>query len=96
MFLTFTFMHLEDAFIQSDLHCIQVTVFTFSSSQYQVRKFGTCVLGNSEFSVLDNISQFASATAIFLTVFYNRMKYDIKHLCLFSFLFKHINIAAEM
>ncbi len=27
--LTFTFMHLADAFIQSDLHCIQVTVFTF-------------------------------------------------------------------
>ncbi len=26
---TFTFMHLADAFIQSDLHCIQVTVFTF-------------------------------------------------------------------
>ncbi len=25
--LTFTFMHLADAFIQSDLHCIQVTVF---------------------------------------------------------------------
>ncbi len=23
---TFTFMHLADAFIQSDLHCIQVTV----------------------------------------------------------------------
>ncbi len=22
-------MHLADAFIQSDLHCIQVTVFTF-------------------------------------------------------------------
>ncbi len=26
---TFTFMHLADTFIQSDLHCIQVTVFTF-------------------------------------------------------------------
>ncbi len=26
---TFTFMHLADAFIQSDLHCIQVTVCTF-------------------------------------------------------------------
>ncbi len=26
---TFTFMHLADAFIQSDLLCIQVTVFTF-------------------------------------------------------------------
>ncbi len=26
---TFTFMHLADAFIQSDLHCIQVIVFTF-------------------------------------------------------------------
>ncbi len=26
---TFTFMHLGDAFIQSDLHCIQVTVSTF-------------------------------------------------------------------
>ncbi len=26
---TFTFMHLADAFIQSDLHCIQVTVSTF-------------------------------------------------------------------
>ncbi len=26
---TFTFMHLAGAFIQSDLHCIQVTVFTF-------------------------------------------------------------------
>ncbi len=25
----FTFMHLADAFIQSDLHCIQVTVSTF-------------------------------------------------------------------
>ncbi len=25
----FIFMHLADAFIQSDLHCIQVTVFTF-------------------------------------------------------------------
>ncbi len=29
---TFTFTHLVDAFIQSDLHCIQVTVSTF----YQV------------------------------------------------------------
>ncbi len=27
--MTFTFMHLADAFIQSDLHCIQVTVSTF-------------------------------------------------------------------
>ncbi len=26
---TFTFMHLADAFIQSDLHCIQVTLSTF-------------------------------------------------------------------
>ncbi len=26
---TFTFMHLADAFIQSDLHCIQVTVSKF-------------------------------------------------------------------
>ncbi len=26
---TFTFMHLADTFIQSDLHCIQVTVSTF-------------------------------------------------------------------
>ncbi len=26
--ITFTFMHLADAFIQSDLHCIQVTVST--------------------------------------------------------------------
>ncbi len=26
---TFTFMHLADAFIQSDLQCIQVTVFKF-------------------------------------------------------------------
>ncbi len=25
--ITFTFMHLADAFIQSDLHCIQVTVY---------------------------------------------------------------------
>ncbi len=30
--ITFTFMHLADAFIQSDLHCIQVTVSTFSSA----------------------------------------------------------------
>ncbi len=29
---TFTFMHLADAFIQSDLHCIQVTVSTFYQS----------------------------------------------------------------
>ncbi len=29
---SFTFMHLEDAFIQSDLHCIQVTVLHFISS----------------------------------------------------------------
>ncbi len=26
---SFIFMHLADTFIQSDLHCIQVTVFTF-------------------------------------------------------------------
>ncbi len=26
---TFTFMHLADAFIQSDLHCIQITVLHF-------------------------------------------------------------------
>ncbi len=26
---TFTFMHLADTFIQSDLHCIQVTIYTF-------------------------------------------------------------------
>ncbi len=30
--ITFTFMHLADAFIQSDLHCIQVTVLHFISS----------------------------------------------------------------
>ncbi len=29
---TFTFTHLADAFIQSDLHCIQVTVSTFLSA----------------------------------------------------------------
>ncbi len=29
---TFTFMHLADAFIQSDLHCIQVTVLHLTSS----------------------------------------------------------------
>ncbi len=29
---TFTFMYLADAFIQSDLHCIQVTVLHFISS----------------------------------------------------------------
>ncbi len=29
---TFTFMHLADAFIQSDLHCIQVTVFYILSA----------------------------------------------------------------
>ncbi len=29
---TFTFMHLADAFIQSDLHCIQGTVLHFISS----------------------------------------------------------------
>ncbi len=29
---TFTFMHLADAFIQSNLHCIQVTVLHFISS----------------------------------------------------------------
>ncbi len=28
-YFTFTFMHFADAFIQSDLHCIQVTVSTF-------------------------------------------------------------------
>ncbi len=32
LFRTFTFMHLADAFIQSDLHCIQVTVLHFISS----------------------------------------------------------------
>ncbi len=31
-FITFTFMHLADAFIQSDLHCIKVTVLHFISS----------------------------------------------------------------
>ncbi len=30
--VTFTFMHLADAFIQSDLHCIQVTVLHLISS----------------------------------------------------------------
>ncbi len=29
VFYYFTFMHLADAFIQSDLHCIQVTVLHF-------------------------------------------------------------------
>ncbi len=29
IYILFTFMHLADAFIQSDLHCIQVTVSTF-------------------------------------------------------------------
>ncbi len=29
---TFTFIHLADAFIQSDLHCIQVTVFYILSA----------------------------------------------------------------
>ncbi len=32
MMFTFTFMHLADTFIQSDLHCIQVTVLHFISS----------------------------------------------------------------
>ncbi len=32
LYISFTFMHLADAFIQSDLHCIQVTVFTFLSA----------------------------------------------------------------
>ncbi len=31
-YITFTFMHLAEAFIQSDLHCIQVTVLHFISS----------------------------------------------------------------
>ncbi len=34
IYITLTFMHLADAFIQSDLHCIQVTVSTF----YQLKK----------------------------------------------------------
>ncbi len=33
IYITFTFMHLADAFIQSDLHCIQVTVLHLISSQ---------------------------------------------------------------
>ncbi len=32
IYITFTFMHLADAFIQSDLHCIQVTVLHLTSS----------------------------------------------------------------
>ncbi len=40
---TFTFMHLADAFIQSDLHCIQVTVSTF----YQLLSKGKDVDENS-------------------------------------------------
>ncbi len=31
-YIYFTFMHLADAFIQSDLHCIQVTVFYILSA----------------------------------------------------------------
>ncbi len=31
-FTIYIFMHLADAFIQSDLHCIQVTVSTFLSA----------------------------------------------------------------
>ncbi len=34
---TFTFTHLADAFIQSDLHCIQVTVLHFISSFLSAR-----------------------------------------------------------
>ncbi len=30
--ITFTFMHLADAFIQSDLQCIQVTALNFLSA----------------------------------------------------------------
>ncbi len=31
-YITFTFIHLADAFIQSDFHCIQVTVLHLTSS----------------------------------------------------------------
>ncbi len=46
---TFTFMHLADAFIQSDLHCIQVTVFTFHQLSAFHRHFNPkqqCIQGN--------------------------------------------------
>ncbi len=33
---TFTFMHLADAFIQSDLHCIQVTVLHFKGLRLSI------------------------------------------------------------
>ncbi len=40
----FTFMHLADAFIQSDLHCIQVTVLHFISSVGMMFFFWNAVL----------------------------------------------------
>ncbi len=33
-------MHLADAFIQSDLHCIQVTVFTFDQLLHRTHDLG--------------------------------------------------------
>ncbi len=39
IYITFTFMHLADAFIQSDLHCIQITVFLHLTSSYYCDTF---------------------------------------------------------
>ncbi len=36
---TFTFMHLADAFIQSDLQCIQAIIFIFIFYQYVNTKY---------------------------------------------------------
>ncbi len=42
---TFTFMHLADAFIQSDLHCIQVTGFFYILSARAFPGNRTMILG---------------------------------------------------
>ncbi len=41
---SFTFMHLADAFIQSDLHCIQVTVLHFISSCFPWESSWRCAM----------------------------------------------------
>ncbi len=48
---TFTFMHLADAFIQSDLHCIQVTVFYFFISSYINKGDSTKGLANQTYHI---------------------------------------------
>ncbi len=69
--LHFTFMHLADAFIQSDLHCIQVTVSALAFPGNRTHDLGVVS------AMLYQLSYRKVEFFIYVMVFYNR---GINHL----------------